>query len=622
MSKQHGIKGNWKWKGMVSGVFCLTAAGMLFTGCGKDSEQPVETASQQTEVSSSAQPAGQADGQEGTQVEVDLDALFQANEPDVVMARHTSVRMDEDIHLSDAETGTYVQFISKDLVANEGIGQKVLYVDGVGLMISEDDQNGMMATIYTDPANYEDMISSDNFLGLGNEGETVTQSYAQDGSLFVTTEITDPLILRKNLEGLGREYQEGEEVVLHYVFDEQTKDVLSIEIVEQNGSSQESLAKTDYSYDVEYDKAGSPFADYFNAEKKRKMTITYAPGTGLEESITAELPKGIMFNVWCDGDWAQGFYTDPECTKLYETPAADDYSDLSLYVPSRYHEITDAEKAKVQELVAANSAEQMLSRNQSVTIETNTYHHNHVANYDTMYLDADTYMENDSEGFALLAKKDIYLAVEQSDDDDVLVENYMESEDAYLDVMHEMQKNASLHLAEAETLSWYYADDDYIFVKTISQDGAALKESMEGQIANYGEDNYVYEDGMTAQWLYIFDAKTSDILENDSFIVEKNGKKHPFIFSTVRYDEAPLDVDDSPLASYFAQSSTRKVIATFAPGMAEEVVKEFELPDGVYFWVIYKGMPVEAVYSDETCTQPFTRPETGDMYIYISADGK
>ena len=154
--------------------------------------------------------------------------------------------------------------------------------------------------------------------------------------LRVVTEDVNPDYIKDIYTNYELEYRDGDTLLSNYLLDEKTLVMQSYSLSALSGGEKILLFEQTLLFDTEFDPADSPFAPVLTAEKTRKVTFVYAPGTDAEIQRTSSIPKSLGVQVFVDGDYVGTWYTDAALTQAYTGSEADDYSDITFYF--RAHE--------------------------------------------------------------------------------------------------------------------------------------------------------------------------------------------------------------------------------------------------------------------------------------------
>ena len=117
-----------------------------------------------------------------------------------------------------------------------------------------------------------------------------------------------------------------------------TKDIVELfETLENASGESRILKRLTYTFDgTTYDpfKEGEPFAEFktlmADPAQNRTLTITFDPNTADEFINEYTLPYQTRFRVFREEGQVISFYTDRECTQMFES--SDGVTDLELYV--------------------------------------------------------------------------------------------------------------------------------------------------------------------------------------------------------------------------------------------------------------------------------------------------
>lgn len=349
-------------KALAIAAICAIAAGS--TGCGssgdssKSSEASSEAATTTTaaegsaddttttvasEAASEAEPAKTDEPDEAAFKE-----YVEANTAEAVFARHESISSLETFYDDDGNTREMSLYRDKDtMLCDYGNGAYLLQTKELMLeQYVQDDITGYMQYLFDDPSMTEAYFDN-TFKGLivlPEQEHLIATNEDEEGVFTAKTENTDKdgisaELLRYDPAG-NHPYEEGMKFCYVYRFDKESRDALSIEATMFDAEGEEhKIVFNKLSLDSEkYDpaKEGEPFADYFaklaDAETSRKVTIVFDTGTEAEHEVSYTLPYMVNFAPYQGETLIENMYTDPECTKAFESSNGKD--DLKLYAKS------------------------------------------------------------------------------------------------------------------------------------------------------------------------------------------------------------------------------------------------------------------------------------------------
>lgn len=262
--------------------------------------------------------------------EIDFDALLKANLYENLIQNHKSIE-DTIVWYKDGEAvDTQTLWFSDNLIYSVTPKYYELATDAV--IYSLEEGGSIVADIFLNEEEYQDSLHVFLQLFEGTfEDETVVSASREDGMLRIVTKDVDPDNIKEIYSDFELEYRDGDIVVFNYVFDEKTLEMQSCSLSALSGGEEILLYERTQSFGTEFDPADSPFAPVLTAEKTRKVTFVYAPGTDSEIQRTSSIPKSLGMQVFVDGDYVGTWYTDAALTQAYTGSEADDYSDITFY---------------------------------------------------------------------------------------------------------------------------------------------------------------------------------------------------------------------------------------------------------------------------------------------------
>ena len=175
------------------------------------------------------------------------------------------------------------------------------------------------------------------------EGEVLIETIDAGDGLFVgTTEISDPALVKKELDDSeskgGYAYEEGMVLRYQYTFDKETGDLLgtSETMIDPQGETH-AFEEASFAYDEEpygFAEEDAVYAAYFAAaadpERVRTIRLTFAPDTEDEHTIEWIVPDDVKCDIYYNDAYVQQLYTDRACTQPYDS---DDCTvDVDLYI--------------------------------------------------------------------------------------------------------------------------------------------------------------------------------------------------------------------------------------------------------------------------------------------------
>lgn len=262
--------------------------------------------------------------------EFDFDALLEANLYDNLTQNHKSIE-ETFVWYKDGEAvDTQTLWFSDDLIYSAT--PNFYQLDKDAILYDFEEGGSIVATIFLNEEEYQDSLYAFLQIFEGNyDDEKVVSINREDGMLRVVTEDVNPDYIKDIYTNYELEYRDGDTLLSNYLLDEKTLEMQSYSLSALSGGEKILLFDQTLLFDTEFDPADSPFAPVLTAEKTRKVTFIYAPGTDAEIQRTSNIPKSLGMQVFVDGDYVGTWYTDAACTQIYTGSEADDYSDITFY---------------------------------------------------------------------------------------------------------------------------------------------------------------------------------------------------------------------------------------------------------------------------------------------------
>ena len=258
----------------------------------------------------------------------------------------------------------------------------------------------------------------------------------------------------------------------------------------------------------------------------------------------------------------------------------------------------------------ANATREVLARNGNVRMTRKTFFGEEVTRTEVCYRADGLFLWNYGDGNYMLRTPDCF------------VERYPEEEYEYIygttifdsaedraAFFESVQAEDFLSMLEEETLEKTYITDDGLFIAETRCSNPVIVRTHLGETEYTG--SYVYADGMELVYRYTFDRETLNLVGNESFIIDAEGKSNVFQSETYEYGTEAYDpaADSELFADYFAalsvQDELRTIRIVYDPDTAHEKTAEAVLPVNTWFSVYHNGAFMETFFSDRECTQPF-----------------
>ncbi len=525
-----------------------------------------------------------------------LDRIEAANSYDALMARHSSVALVGEGKV-EGKTYPFKIFASPDILSQEtpGAAAKLIYKD-IFFHIEPDDPDQIFAKLMLDDKDMEDDVEALRAaLGSVDTEERVTKTETSDGTLRVEAVMDYAIAVEYKLSKLGCTYRDGDTLKYVCAYDAATYELQeeSVILCHADGS-EEQLQTIHAAYDTEFDKDASLFATYFNAEKLRKLTLTYAPGTEFETTKSYAMAKEIPFYCITENGAAEGYYLDPDCTQEHMANDPDDYSDVHYYIPLKLDKGTTEDQAKLKEWTAGCDFEHMMARHSSVAIIHTKYDKDKEPIGGLTYADKQTSLA-EYDGASWMATDNEFIVVSKE-----LPGRHLAPEEEYSKSLTDMQQSISPTLIEGETAIYAGEVNDQFCLITEVADQKVICEYLEKN--QTGDQGYTYQEGMKLRCKATFDLSNGDVQNIKIYLCYPGSEKILFLDINYFYDGI-LVLEKSGIAPYFelAQLTPQRTITVvWAVGTAEEKTVVYQLPQGVAF-----TMTASASYTDPGCTQKF-----------------
>lgn len=532
-----------------------------------------------------------------------------------VMKRHASISA-QGVEYIGGEPMEFTLFGSDDMLYFDNGTFQRLVEDGRQLRT----ENGMLiATLFMTEGDRQQVVNEiqayfARFFGT----EKWVETSVEDNAYAIVTEQNDAEQVAQKLEAYGYDAAEGAAIVMNYRYDRDDLDLLDYtETVRYADGSEQPLSKTVFTYDTGMERADTPFAEFYSGEPFL-LTVTGNPGVpALEQTETYTMTKG-MFELVCNDETVENYYTDADCTQLYEGRDADDYSDLHLYFKSSYSALGEEEQELFRKAAEINTAEGLLSRHSSVSVDSATYYDGAIVVNDSRYLDAQRFVYAESTGINVyMEPAEGRLFARKPDGSCALL---LMNDAAAVDTQYRStRKGFSIDLLEGEEPVFVKEEDGTLcFITAAPEATARAYDQILVEGCDLPED--AFQDGMTLLHYLYLDAETLEAIGETYYLVEADGTRHLSFMAAVGYDYI-CRYENMPYAPFFEEAS-RTVTVIFDPGTAEEVTVSASQPAGVTFSAVYQGERVDTLYTDPACTQAYTGGDDisgGSLTLYYKA---
>ena len=215
------------------------------------------------------------------------------------------------------------------------------------LLVFPDSPENPIVYLYDETGHYaEALAATRKMFGLYlDEDWTLTATGEADGRLIFTTRNSDQMAVWNQLADLMQfdlSYEEGTFIECRTCFDAETENWLTNETTiclpsgEHYCVTRESAAYDTPFPDVEDTVLEKPLKAYLNRNDDgtgmRTITVVFEPGSDHEKTVEYRVPMGVSFDIDCQGSLPEDFYTDPECTQVYDYTHMDTDDGITLYI--------------------------------------------------------------------------------------------------------------------------------------------------------------------------------------------------------------------------------------------------------------------------------------------------
>ena len=270
---------------------------------------------------------------------------------------------------------------------------------------------------------------------------------------------------------------------------------------------------------------------------------------------------------------------------------------LALLLPLA---LAEADAARFEELVAANSMEARFERHGNMQVLKSYYYEDGSVKTDRHIIDPVSHYYTSQYGYSAYLRPDLFIRNDSNDPTDI-IEYIYDSEEACYDNFAGSFKGWSLGVTD-EALMEINEANGVVTARTTVTDPATV----DARLALYQNvpECYAYGKGMALAYDYTFDAETGDLLKAVETLVDAGGNDHIIDVDEYTYGIEAFDpaAEDSPFAYYFAAPDGRVTLTLHFMDDGTEVVHT--MPHGIYFIIVHGDDPVD-YYLDEACTQPY-----------------
>ena len=465
----------------------------------------------------------------------------------------------------------------------------------------------------------------------------VTRIWEEDGAIHGASQF-DETLSRDFVENeLGLEYT-GQTIRTEITLDAETYEILkSVDTMVQDGV-ETVVCVIDVEYDMPEPLACRTLRAPFERNTENAMTVSFVVDAGTDHVFSRELTvpvntdAGMMF-----GDVPFVYFYDPDCETLAHWNRM---SDLNSYIftnpdeelTARFRTLYDKviqemrsaepDAETFEKLVAANSAEELLSRHENFTMTRSVFRDDAEIYSAYEYRDPDTYFWGYSDGSASLLKPDLTVYRDSSEQGSSYVTTIYDTPETCASTFEYWKNSAIIFIPETELLVETRDAGAGAFVAVTKTSDPVLVEQVLTEHASRGGCEYA--EGMSLRFEYTFDKETGDLLALDTFLIDAQGESTCCFRDSYAYDVEAYDpaAEGEPFAEYKTAAAdpelTRSITLTFAPDTDNERTIACDLPKAAWFYVFSDGQYVEELYTDRACTQLFTTSDgVSDLELYV-----
>lgn len=465
----------------------------------------------------------------------------------------------------------------------------------------------------------------------------VTRIWEEDGVIHGASQF-DETLSRDFVENeLGLEYT-GQTIRTEVTLDAGTYELLkSVETMVQDGK--ETVVRV---IDAEYDKPEPLACRTLRAPFERKtenaMTVRFIVDAGTDHEFSRQLTVPVNTEAgMAFGDVPVVFFNDPDGETLAHW---DRMSDLTMYIftnpdeelSARYRTLYDKVMQELrsaepdaetfEKLVAANSAEEVLSRHENFTMTRSVFRDDAEIYSAYEYRDADTYFWGYSDGSASLLKPDLTVLRDSSEQGSSYVTTIYDTPETCASTFEYWKNSVIIFIPETELLLETRDTGTGAFVAVTKTSDPVLVEQVLTEHASRGGCEYA--EGMSLRFEYTFDKETGDLLALDTFLIDAQGESTCYSRDSYAYNVEVYDpaAEGEPFAEYktavASPELSRTISVTFAPDTGKERTIACDLPNAGHFRIICDGQYVKELYTDRACTQLFTTSDgVSDLELYV-----
>jgi hypothetical protein len=276
--------------------------------------------------------------------------------------------------------------------------------------------------------------------------------------------------------------------------------------------------------------------------------------------------------------------------------------------------VSKGDSAMFEEMIRANSIDEVLTRHNIVTIERKSFEQGKELSTEDWHITKDELYIESTTGYASDLTADTYLIADSQNSSLI---SYISSDPAvYKEWFESTKTQYSLALSPEEVLTSTGEQEDHFHAETLISSDQAVSSLVEAYSEAYG--GITYQSGMKLKYAYDFDLTTRDLLNINVYTVDDKGNESLFLTDTYSYEDKDFTTDrnNGPLSAYYDENGLRTVKITYAAGTEHPVTSEYKIAKNMMFVGYHSGNFVTEFYTDEACTKPYDYSDTSVTELY------
>ncbi|MCD8338296.1 MAG: hypothetical protein LUD18_13710 [Lachnospiraceae bacterium] len=280
----------------------------------------------------------EASGEDGSEeAEADLLAEMEdANTFEALVAKYGRISYSDTEYYSDGTELPCTIYQDDTLYVVEY--EEYLLIDEDGDIYGRDgdgEEAELFRNLYIGDYSYEDFREEAEYTSfyVYDENEQITSEETADGLIYLET-ILD--MTEEELEACADyfEYEEADSVIMEYVIEEETKEILEQRTYIVSGEEQILCEETILDREAEEYIVDEELYESIFGEDTRTVTVITDAGTDDEKTYSMTVAKGCSVRICYNMDeFEEAYYTDSECTvERTEEEAAERTEDITLYM--------------------------------------------------------------------------------------------------------------------------------------------------------------------------------------------------------------------------------------------------------------------------------------------------